>query len=259
MSAGAELPEQEHHIEATEPGQKVQLDCVYVSRLSGTKGTVWQHTAIDVASAYAWAELKTSKRNPRTRHTRELIHRIARELRAAGWKLGEVTTDNGSEFRGREFGDQVAQLGARQRFIKAGRPNSNGCVERLQLTILEECWRPAFARSLGPRSRPHSATRPVPPPLQLRSRPHRAPHQRPGPRRYRLRRPQNQAPEMTPTCRYISGLGRSGRDVGSTFERRRSSPEVSRAAGGRDRLAQHVFVSRELDAPFWPRALRAPG
>jgi hypothetical protein len=32
------------------------------------------------------------------------------------------------------------------------RPNSNGCVERLQLTILEECWRPAFARSLAPRS-----------------------------------------------------------------------------------------------------------
>ena len=43
------------------------------------------------------------------------------------------------------------QLGARQRFIKAGRPNSNGCVERLQLTILEECWRPAFARSLVPK------------------------------------------------------------------------------------------------------------
>lgn len=40
----------------------------------------------------------------------------------------------------------------RQRFIKAGRPNSNGCVERLQLTILEECWRPSFARSLVPKS-----------------------------------------------------------------------------------------------------------
>jgi transposase InsO family protein len=69
----------------------------------------------------------------------------------AGWKLREVTTDNGSEFRSRAFGEAVEQLGARQRFIKAGRPNSNGCVERLQLTILEECWRPAFARSLVPK------------------------------------------------------------------------------------------------------------
>src|SRR5205814_6134119 len=33
-----------------------------------------------------------------------------------------------------------------------GRPTSNGCVERVQLTILEECWRPSFARSLVPRS-----------------------------------------------------------------------------------------------------------
>ena len=46
----------------------------------------------------------------------------------------------------------VRPVGANQRRIKAGRPDSNGCVERLQLTILEECWRPAFARSLAPRS-----------------------------------------------------------------------------------------------------------
>ena len=145
-------PPPQLHIEAQEPGEKVQLDCFYVGRLSGTKGTVWQYSAIDVASAYAWAELRTSQRNPRARHTRELLHRVARELKAAGWRLGEVTTDNGSEFRSREFGQAVEQLGSRQRFIKAGRPNSNGCVERLQLTILEECWRPAFARSLVPKT-----------------------------------------------------------------------------------------------------------
>jgi len=141
----------ERHIDASEPGAKVQLDCFYVGRLSGTKGTVWQYTAIDVVSAYAWAELRTSERNPRARHTSELLHRVARELKAAGWKLREVTSDNGSEFRARHFRDAVEALGARQRFIKAGRPNSNGCVERLQLTILEECWRPSFARSLVPK------------------------------------------------------------------------------------------------------------
>jgi transposase InsO family protein len=146
------LPEPERHIDASEPGEKVQLDCFYVGRLSGTKGTVWQYTAIDVASAFTWAELRTSERNPRARHTRELVHRVARELAAAGWKLRELTTDNGSEFRAREFRDEVCRLGARQRFIRAGRPNSNGCVERVQLTILEECWRPAFARSLVPKT-----------------------------------------------------------------------------------------------------------
>jgi transposase InsO family protein len=141
----------ELHIDAFEPGEKVQLDCFYVGRLSGTKGTVWQYTACDVASGYAWAFLKASERNPRPRWTAELCHQVARELKAAGWKLREVTTDNGSEFRSKRFGEAVETVGARQRRIKAGRPNPNGCVERLQLTILEECWRPSFARSLAPR------------------------------------------------------------------------------------------------------------
>jgi len=81
----------------------------------------------------------------------ELLDRVAHELAAAGRKLQEVTTDNGSEFRAKHFGAAVDALGARQRFIRAARPNSNGCVERVQLTILEECWRPAFATSLVPK------------------------------------------------------------------------------------------------------------
>ena len=145
-------PPPERHIDASEPGEKVQLDCFYVGRLQGTKGTVWQYTAADVASGFAWAELHASERNPRARWTRELVHRVARELKAAGWRLQEVTTDNRSESRAREFADAVESVGARRRSIQAGRSDSNGCVERLQLSILEECWRPAFARSLAPRS-----------------------------------------------------------------------------------------------------------
>jgi transposase InsO family protein len=146
-----EVEPKELHIDASKPGEKVQLDCFYVGRLQGTKGTVWQYTASDVASGFLWAFLKASPRNPRARWTSELVHLVDRELREAGWRLAEVTTDNGSEFRANHFGQAVEVAGARQRFIKAGRPNSNGCVERAQLTILEECWRPAFARSLAPK------------------------------------------------------------------------------------------------------------
>ncbi len=128
-----EIPPPERHIDASEPGEKVQLDCFFVGRLSGSKGTVWQYTASDVASGFIWAELHSSERNPRARFTAELVHRVARELRAAGWKLGQVTTDNGSEFASKEFGAAVESVGARQWRIKAGRPNSNGCVERAQL------------------------------------------------------------------------------------------------------------------------------
>ena len=112
---------------------------------------IWQYTAIDVASSFTWAVLRSSERNPTARQTAELVHLVASELKAAGWRLKEVTTDNGSEFRSKDFGAAVDAEGATQRRIKAGRPNSNGYVERVQLTILEECWRPAFSRSLAPR------------------------------------------------------------------------------------------------------------
>jgi hypothetical protein len=48
--------------------------------------------------------------------------RVARELKAAGWKLGEVTTDNGSELRARAFGDAVQAVGPTQRRIKVWAP-----------------------------------------------------------------------------------------------------------------------------------------
>jgi transposase InsO family protein len=144
-------PPPERHIEASQPGELIGLDCFYVGRLAGTKGTVWQYTAIDVASGFAWAELHTTPRNPAARHCATLVNRVARELAAAGWRLEAVITDNGSEFRSHELAERLAELGIEQRRIRAGRPTSNGHVERLQLTILEECWRPSFARSLVPK------------------------------------------------------------------------------------------------------------
>ncbi len=145
------VPEPERHLDAPHPGSLVQMDCFYVGRLSGTKGTCWQYTAIDVVSSFTWAELHTSERNPRGSFCSALARRVAADLAAAGWRLQVVTTDNGSEFRNEGFTAEVTRLGARHRLIRAGRPTSNGCVERVQRTILEECWRPSFARSLIPK------------------------------------------------------------------------------------------------------------
>ncbi len=151
---GPERPEAapERHLDVSRPGELVQFDCFCIGRLSGTKGTVWQYTAIDVGSAYVWAELRVTPRNPHARYTSVLAERVAQELASRGWKLETVMTDNGSEFRAQQFRDTVAALGAEQRFIHAGRPQTNGCVERVQGTILEECWKPSFARHLVPKS-----------------------------------------------------------------------------------------------------------
>ena len=93
-------------------------------------------------------------------------------------------TDNAGEFRSHEFEEALAKLGATHRFIRAGRPQSNGCVERVQRTILEECWKPAFARYLIPKytGLRHDLKRYVSY-YNSRSSPHRTTDQRKDPRR----------------------------------------------------------------------------
>jgi hypothetical protein len=78
------------HLEAEQPGDLVQLDCFHIGRLTGTRGRVWQYTAIDVASSFLWAEIHVSELNPRARWTSQLVHRVADELAATGWKLQAV-------------------------------------------------------------------------------------------------------------------------------------------------------------------------
>ena len=146
-------PQPERHLEVSQPGElasRYDRD-FYVGRLSGVRATVWQYTAIDVGPAYTWPELHSTARNPSARWTSRLASRVAKDLSTRGWRLEAVMNDNASEFRSKEFKNTLQHLGARQVFIHAGRPQTNGCVERVQGTILEECWKPAFARYLIPK------------------------------------------------------------------------------------------------------------
>lgn len=143
--------EPERHIEVDHPGELVGFDCFHVGRLSGSQGRVWQYTAIDLATSFVWAELHATPLNPSARNTSRLARRVAADLASWGWRLERALTDNGSEFRSSEFGQTLRELGAVQTRIHPGRPTSNGSVERVQRTILEECWRPSFARSLVPK------------------------------------------------------------------------------------------------------------
>jgi transposase InsO family protein len=89
--------------------------------------------------------------NPTASQTSKLARRVASELKAAGWRLERVLSDNGNEFRGIEFPATLRTLRVRHTRIHAGRPQTNGNVEALHKTILDECWRPAFARYIYPR------------------------------------------------------------------------------------------------------------
>jgi transposase InsO family protein len=97
------------------------------------------------------ATLQVTRRNPSAVWTSALARQVAADLAERGWRLERVMSDNASEFRSATFGQTVARLGARHSFIRAGRPQTNGCGERVQQTILDECWKPAFARYLIPK------------------------------------------------------------------------------------------------------------
>jgi transposase InsO family protein len=159
-------PEPERHVEAERPGELVGIDCFYVGRLTGTKGSVWQLSALDVASSYSWTELVTCPHgNPTGAQTSKLARRVAAELQAAGWQLERVLSDNGGEFRSAEFRTTLHELGARHTLIRAGRPQTNGAVEAFHRIVLEECWRPpspATSTSASPASSATSTYSPAP-------------------------------------------------------------------------------------------------
>lgn len=144
-------------LQAKHPGDLVQFDCFQLGRLKearigGAKkpGMVWQYAAIDVASSFTWAQLHTTAHNPSGVHTTALAMRVAQDLAQWGWQWKGTSTDRGNEFVDHRFGDALAALGVKHRFISPGRPQSNGKVEQVQSTILEECWKPAFITYVEP-------------------------------------------------------------------------------------------------------------
>lgn len=143
-------------LKADIPGDLVQIDCFHIGRVKGAKiaghgqGTVWQYTAIDVASSYVWAELHTTRHSPSPVLTTALAHKVATELAQWGWTLTQVSTDNGNEFVANLFKDTLESEGVTHRRIRPGRPQSNGKVEGVQGTILRELWQPTFTTYAEP-------------------------------------------------------------------------------------------------------------
>jgi Integrase core domain len=198
-------PGPELHIEVERPGELVGFDCFFVGRLKGTDGAVWQLTAIDCYSSYAWAELVVCREgNPSAKQTSTLARRVARELKRAGWRLERVLCDNGNEFKGPRFHATVDSLGA----PRHPHPRRSPADERPRRGAAQDDPRRVLASRLRPLpvpalQRTQARARALSRLLQPRSRPPRPPHPRPHPRRPRLRCPQDGG-EMNRNCRHIS-------------------------------------------------------
>jgi transposase InsO family protein len=132
----------ERHIETKHTGDLVAVDTFMVGSLKGV-GRIYLQTVIDCHSRYVWGRLYTNKMPVTAVHVlNEDVLPFFEEHNAV---ITTVLSDNGREFCGRP--DQhpyelFLQLeGIEHRTTRVRRPQSNGFVERLHRTLLDEHFR----------------------------------------------------------------------------------------------------------------------
>ncbi|MDX2143064.1 MAG: IS481 family transposase [Rhodospirillaceae bacterium] len=132
----------DRHIEAPYTGALVGVDTFFVGAMKGV-GKIYLQTAIDCHSRHAWARLYTNKMPVTAVHL--LNTDVIPTFEAHNAKIATVLSDNGREFCGRpdhhpyELFLQLEEIEHRTTRVK--RPQSNGFVERLHRTLLDEHFR----------------------------------------------------------------------------------------------------------------------
>lgn len=132
----------ERHIHSTHTGELVAMDTFLVGTLKGV-GRVYLQTVLDCFSRYTWGRLYTTKMPVTAVHV--LNETVLPFFEEQGVKIETVLTDNGREYCGRpdihpfELFLQLEDIV--HRTTKVRRPQSNGFVERMHRTLLDEHFR----------------------------------------------------------------------------------------------------------------------
>jgi transposase InsO family protein len=132
------------HVEASQPGELLNQDTFYWGTLKGV-GKVYVQVVVDVFCSFAFAKVYTSKM-PVT--ACDLLYdRVLPFYEALSVAIGAILTDNGREYCGRT--DQhpyellLAMENIQHRTTQIRSPRTNGFVERMNRTLLDECFRVA--------------------------------------------------------------------------------------------------------------------
>jgi transposase InsO family protein len=132
----------ERHIVTHHTGDLVAVDTFFVGTLKGV-GKVYLQSVIDCFSRHAWGRLYTSKMPVTAVHV--LNEDVLPFFEQHNARITTVLSDNGREFCGRpdrhpyEIFLQLEEI--EHRTTKVRRPQSNGFVERLHRTLLDEHFR----------------------------------------------------------------------------------------------------------------------
>jgi transposase InsO family protein len=130
------------HVESSRPGELLNQDTFYWGTLKGV-GKVYVQVVVDVFCSLAFAKVYNSKM-PIT--ACDLLYdRVLPFYEDLGVSVGAILTDNGREFCGRPehhpYELLAAMEGIEHRNTKIRSPRTNGFVERMNRTMLDECFR----------------------------------------------------------------------------------------------------------------------
>ena len=126
------------------PGHIIGIDVFYVGTLKGI-GRIFQFTAIDTYSSYAWANLYSDK--SAVSACDFMMHVYNNNLDVS---IQSILTDNGLEFtthhpsKNHSFERLLNELDIKHKLTRVRHPWTNGACERLNRTILEEFYQVAF-------------------------------------------------------------------------------------------------------------------
>jgi len=132
----------ERHIEVKRTGELVAVDTFFVGTLKGV-GRVYLQSVLDCFSRYTWGRLYTSKLPVTAVHV--LNNDVLPFFEAHGARIETILSDNGREFCGRpdkhpyELFLQLEEI--EHRTTQVRRPQSNGFIERMHRTLLDEHFR----------------------------------------------------------------------------------------------------------------------
>ncbi|MDR1075439.1 MAG: IS481 family transposase [Xanthomonadaceae bacterium] len=141
--AGSEVIPQQY-VESAAPGELLCQDTFYWGTLKGV-GKIYVQVVVDTFCSLAFAKVYTSKMPVTAADT--LYERVLPFYEALNVPVQAVLTDNGREFCGKPeshpFELLLAMEGIEHRTTKIATPRTNGFVERMNRTLLDECFRVA--------------------------------------------------------------------------------------------------------------------
>jgi transposase InsO family protein len=130
------------------PGYLVNMDTFYVGTIKGI-GRIYQMTAIDTFSNYAWARVYSAKS---AKNACDFLLHVRNN--SQGRKISRILTDNGLEFtthhvsNNHKFESLLKFYRIKHKYTKVRHPWTNGAVERLNQTLYHEFYQVVFRKKI---------------------------------------------------------------------------------------------------------------